>query len=97
MIDQKYSVRFNDNNNKEKQKKQKLTESRLNWNDATLTCQKKLGFLGCMQFDHDIAVFSIQFIITLHDQKYSVRFNDNNNKEKQKKQKLTESRLNWNA
>jgi hypothetical protein len=28
--------------------------------------QKKPRFLGCMQFDHDIAVLSIQVIISLH-------------------------------
>lgn len=28
--------------------------------------QKKTGFLGCMQFDRDIAVLSIQVIISLH-------------------------------
>jgi hypothetical protein len=30
------------------------------------SCQKKPGFLGCMQFDHDFAVLSIQIIISLH-------------------------------
>jgi hypothetical protein len=41
-------------------------ESRLLLVGACIPYQKKPRFLGGMHFDHDIAVTSIQVIITLH-------------------------------